>query len=46
MEVDPGETTNLAIDVKLAAVLNAHRRQLLEWSRTTKDTTFPYIQPE
>lgn len=46
MEADPGETTNLAIDGKFAAVLNAHRRQLLEWSRTSKDTTFPYRQPE
>jgi choline-sulfatase len=45
MENDPGEMKNLAADPAFAGVLAAHRRLLRDWSRTTGDTTFPFLAP-
>lgn len=45
MKADPGELTNLAADPKFRRVLDDHRRLLLDWSRTTGDKTFPFVEP-
>ena len=45
MERDPGEMKNRASDPTFAAVLVEHRQLLIDWSRKTGDTTFPFIPP-
>ena len=37
---------NLVLDPAFTAVINEHRRLLLEWSRTTRDASFPFIAPQ
>jgi choline-sulfatase len=44
MTRDPGEQQNLANDQAFAPVLAKHRRLIAEWSRTTGDLAFPYVQ--
>jgi choline-sulfatase len=41
---DPGEQRNLAGDPAFSAVLAGHRRLLSDWSRSTGDTTFPFVE--
>jgi len=42
MDLDPGETNNLAIDNDFSDVLNRHRLQLTNWAEETSDN-FPYV---
>lgn len=43
LDNDPGELVNLAEEPAYARILNEHRALLLEWSRSARDTTFPFI---
>ncbi|MCD6287569.1 MAG: sulfatase-like hydrolase/transferase [Candidatus Hydrogenedentes bacterium] len=45
MNVDPGETVNLAVDAKYRDELNRHRKLITDWAAETNDSEFPYILP-
>jgi arylsulfatase A-like enzyme len=42
MELDPGETNNLAVDEGFSDVLNRHRQLLSNWAKETSDD-FPFM---
>ncbi len=44
LEVDPGETNNLAADPAHLSTLNEHRRLTSDWAAETNDT-FPLVRP-
>lgn len=46
MEHDPGEMNNLAYNKEFEKELNKHREMIATWAKETKDTAFPYQNPE
>lgn len=43
MEIDSGETTNLAVDANFLDELKRHRQLLRDWAKETNDA-FPYVE--